>query len=168
MTKAKRVLVGLLFSVFWIEMAQANEFEFLGFDVYAGGGLSYNSLSGRFQGVEYDAAVGLQGFAGWNIFRVQQLTVAGEVGVFTTGSFSHDFGSSGSYEGVYVNGLAKYDLSDTVWLQGRAGHNLSDTGAGMIGGGIGYRVTPTIAVRLEAARYGSVTSLFRVDALMTF
>ncbi|MDQ2077648.1 hypothetical protein [Marinimicrobium sp. ABcell2] len=166
MSIAKRVLVGLVASSCWVGLAHANEPEFLDFDkenIYIGGGLSYNSLSGGF-----DDAVGLQGFAGWDFMRIGGLTVAGEAGVFTTGSFSYDFGGSESLEGLYINGVAKYDLTDALWVQARAGTNFSDTGAGMVGGGVGFRVTESISVRAEAARYGSVTSLMRVDVVMTF
>src|SRR5690625_2586360 len=118
----------------------------------------------------WDDAVGAQAFGGWDFFRFRDLTVAGEAGVFTSGSFSHDHPAvrSDSIEGLYVNALAKYPLTDSLWVQGRAGTNFSDTGGGMIGGGIGLRVTPAVSVRFEAARYGDVTSLFRVDAVVTF
>ena len=169
MSYVKRMLVVVAAAIGWAGLAHANEPEFLDFDVsnmYYGGGLSYNSLSGR----GWDDAVGAQAFGGWDFFRFGDLTVAGEAGVFTSGSFSHDHPAvrSDSIEGLYANALAKYPLTDSLWVQGRAGTNFSDTGGGMIGGGIGLRVTPAVSVRFEAARYGDVTSLFRVDAVVTF
>lgn len=169
MSFIKRSLAILTASVSWIALAHASEPEFLDFDIsnmYFGGGLSYNSLSGR----GWDDDVGGQVFGAWNFFRFGDLTVAGEAGVFASGSFSNDRPGvrSESIDGLYVNAVAKYPLTDAVWVQGRAGTNFSDTGSGMIGGGIGLRVTPTVSVRFEAARYGDVTSLIRVDAVIKF
>lgn len=173
MTHIKQTLAFLLVSICTVAFAHADEVEFTEFgagNMYAGGGLSYNSLSRNRFGSSFDDAVGLQGFAGWNFLRFRALTVAGEVGVFTSGSFSHDHESvnSISYEGIYANAVAKYPLTDTIWVQGRVGPNVSDTGAEMIGGGFGFRLSPAFSVRAEAARYGNVTSLIRVDAVFEF
>src|SRR5690625_8031381 len=118
--------------------------------MYYGGGLSSNSLSGR----GWDDAVGAQAFGGWDFFRFRDLTVAGEAGEFTSGSFSHDHPAvrSDSIEGLDVNALAKYLLTDSLCVQCRAGTNFSDIGVGMIVVGIGFRVKPAVMVRLEEER----------------
>src|SRR5690625_682469 len=169
MSYVKRMLVVVAAGIGWAGLAHANEPEFLDFDVsnmYYGGELSYTPLSGR----GWDDAVGAQAFGGWDFLRFRDLTVAGEAGVLTSVSCSlvHHAVRCYSIVCLYVHALAIFAFTDSLWVQGRAGTNFSDTGGGMIGGGIGLRVTPAVSVRFEAARYGDVTSLFRVDAVVTF
>lgn len=157
------VIIALMFT----GISQAQELEFYDFEaskIYAGGGFSYNNL--RWNG--YDNAPGIQGFAGWDFFRFRDLTVSAEVGASYAGDFEHDLGWKESFSGPYVNVLAKYPLSNKVWVQGRVGPNLiSGLSSEMFGAGFGFHLTEAVALRTEIVRYGNVDSL-RLEAVVSF
>lgn len=148
-------------------MANNRDYQFYDFtpgQLYAGGGLSYNSLTWS----GYDNALGIQGFAGWDFFRYKEMTVAGEVGYFSAGKFdSNNFGDR-SFSGPYVNAVAKFPLNETVWVQGRVGHSsISGVGSSVIGGGFGFKLWDSMSLRAEAVSYSQINSL-RAELVFDF
>ncbi len=157
-----------------IGMVPAEEHEFLEFasgNLYAGGGLSYNTLR-TWYGRNYDNAVGVQGFFGWDFLSFQDFTIAGEAGVFYSGVFKHRgryFKHSRSFYGPYITAVGKYPFGEMFWAQARLGASaISGISSGMAGGGIGFRIIPAVSVRLEAVSYGFDLNSFQAVALVEF
>ncbi len=175
MSIAKRSLATIVALFISISAAQADDYEFYDFEsgrLYAGGGLSYNLLS-TWRSVSYDDAIGVQGFFGWDFFRFRDFTISGEAGAFYSGAFKYSDSNvrlRRSFSGPYVNAVGRYPLSDMVWVQARLGGSaISGIGSEVIGGGFGFRITPSISIRTEAVSYGfgDINSV-RAEALVTF
>lgn len=171
MTIPQRVLAAFAALLLSLGTAQAEDYEFLEFgsgNLYAGGGLSYNKLS-TWQSRSYDEALGGHGFFGWDFFQFRELTVAGEAGLVYTGDFDYPAGSE-SFSGAYLNAVAKYPLTDRLWVQARLGGNTLGNGVGSetVGGGLGFRVAPNVSVRAELVSYGSDITAFRGGAFVSF
>ncbi|MFU8838529.1 MAG: hypothetical protein ACNA75_09545 [Thiohalomonadaceae bacterium] len=166
-TKVLLVLGSALLFFASSAMADNRDYQFYDFapgKLFAGGGLSHNTISWS----SYDNALGVQGFFGWDFFRFQKMTVAGEVGYFSTGKFDSNVFNSRSFGGPYVNAVAKYPLNDTVWVQGRVGHSaISGVGSSVIGGGFGFKLWDSMSLRTEAVSYSQINSL-RAELVFDF
>jgi hypothetical protein len=119
-----------------------------GFDqrnLYVGGGLSFNSLSG------FDDAVGFQIFAGY-LFTpvgVGQISLAAEAGWMTSGDFSAPGQPDVSADGLWVNGVVGYPMTARFQFLGRAGMDFGDDDGLMFGIGLGYGLTSELELRAE-------------------
>lgn len=137
-----------------------------GFDqsnLYVGGGLSMNSLSG------FDDEMGYQAFVGYELDMIDlgPVQLAVEVGYFNSGKFSEtvDLGIWGRYKveadakGVWTTAVGSYALSPEFSLIGRLGIDFGDDDGLMLGAGVGYAVSQQIEVRGEYVIRDNIDSL---------
>lgn len=132
-----------------------------GFDqknVYVGGGIGLNSVSGA------DDAVGFQVFAGYKLdmVKLDPIELAVEVGYMDSGDFEVDtpFGSfEESAEGLWATAVGSYALDKQFNLLGRFGLDFGDDDGLMLGIGAGYEVSPQIELRAEYAIRDDIDSL---------
>src|SRR5690606_4287289 len=99
-------------------------------NLYVGGGLSMNSLSG------FDDEMGYQAFVGYELDMIDlgPVQLAVEVGYFNSGKFSEtvDLGILGRYKaeadakGVWATAVGSYPLSPEFSLIGRLGIDFGD------------------------------------------
>lgn len=127
-------------------------------NLYIGGGIGLNSVSG------WDDAIGFQVFAGYefDMANIDPIKLAVEVGYMDTGDFEDDtiFGKvETSATGVWATGVASYALNQQFSLLGRLGLDFGDDDGLMVGVGVGYAVNQQIEVRGEYVARDEVDSL---------
>lgn len=124
--------------------------------VYAGGGLAYNSLdvSGP------DSAIGFQGFAGYNLSEIVEISdeigLSVELGWASSGDFEQcvNFGfgetcASSSADGLLATGLVDYGINDEIKALGRIGFDLGDDDGLVFGFGAEYKINDQVSARAE-------------------
>ncbi len=104
-------------------------------DLYLGGGINFNSVSGR------SDTTGFQLFGGYKLrmLDIEQLNFAAELGYM----------DSGRFDGAWINGLVGVPLSESFQFMGRAGIDLGDDDGLMFGIGAAYALTRDVEFRVE-------------------
>jgi hypothetical protein len=143
-------------------IAQARGQGFNEANLYFGGGLSSNDVSG-------DTATGFQFFAGYDLDMVDLGAVksAVEVGYMDSGKFEQcvnvpGFGNvcaNDKAKGLWANYVASYDFTPTVSGLARAGLDFGDDDGFMFGVGVGFKVAPQIDIRGEYVVRDHIDSL---------
>ncbi|MCP1728291.1 hypothetical protein J2T60_002291 [Natronospira proteinivora] len=141
----------------------ADAMEFDAGNMYAGGGISNNSLSG------WDDAFGFQVFGGYNfgeIFGVDQLDLLVEAGYMQTDDFESTttwFGqpvtSEMDHSGIWTTGGVRYRLNPTWSFFARAGLDFGDDDGFMIGGGAAFHFGDDFELRGELVERDNITSI---------
>lgn len=123
-------------------------------NLYIGGGIGVNSVSG------WDDAVGFQVFAGYefDVADIDPIELAVEVGYMDTGDFERGRLET-SANGLWVTGVASYALNQQFSLLGRLGVDFGDDDGLMVGVGVGYAVNRQVEVRGEYVVRDEVDSL---------
>jgi hypothetical protein len=140
-----------------------------GFDVqnlYAGFGLSNNSLSG------FDDAMGWQIYGGYDLpWYLGVARTAVEVGYMESGEFEEtvtinippfpprSFTAKAEAKGLWTTGVIAYPLTPQVDLVGRLGLDFGDDDGLMVGIGAGYRFNKQISGRVEYVVREDINSL---------
>lgn len=123
-------------------------------NLYGGGGLGLNSLSG------WDNAIGYQFFGGYEMTelfgdvgtRVPELFISGEVGYMDSGKMERNYWwgrDDMRAQGVWTTGVGGYEFSEGFMVFGRAGLDFGDDDGVMVGGGVEYFFHGDLAVRGE-------------------
>lgn len=115
-------------------------------NLYAGGGVNFNSWSG------YDDATGFQLFIGYNLsqmLKVDRISLAAELGYMDTGDFSRRGSPDITADGVWLNAVVGYPLNPRFQFIGRAGIDFGDDDGLMFGIGAGYALTNHLELRGE-------------------
>ncbi|MDQ2070299.1 outer membrane beta-barrel protein [Natronospira bacteriovora] len=137
----------------------ADGFEFDQSNMYFGGGVSNNSVSG------FDSAFGFQVFGGYNfgeIFGVDQLDFIVEAGFMNTDDFEANtfFGTvTTSHSGLWTTGGVAYRFNPDWSFFGRAGLDFGDDDGFMIGGGAAYHLNENLELRGELVERDNITSV---------
>lgn len=122
---------------------------------YAGGGINLNSLSG------YDDATGFQVFAGYKLGQhldTGPFSLAGEVGYLTSGDFSASGVPDTDHDGIWVNAVAGYALTERFQFLGRAGLDFGDDDGLMFGLGAGFALSNNSELRAEYVARDNINS----------
>ncbi|HEX5513307.1 MAG TPA: outer membrane beta-barrel protein [Gammaproteobacteria bacterium] len=127
-------------------------------NLYAGAGISLNSLSG------FDDAVGFQIFGGYKLdtLNLDPVKLAVEVGYMDSGDFEANywFGKvEANVSGVWASAVASYPLTPELNLLGRLGLDFGDDDGLLLGAGVGYTVSKEIELRAEYVIRDNVDSL---------
>lgn len=131
-------------------------------NLYLGGGININSLSG------FDDATGFQFFAGYDLDMVDlgPFSMAVEAGFFDSGSFDQtyvfngqSYTVSGDVSGLWANAVFSYPFNPRANLIGRAGLDFGDDDGPMLGFGVGYSMMKGFDVRGEYVIRDNVDSL---------
>jgi hypothetical protein len=129
--------------------------------MYIGGGLGMNSLSG------FDDAMGFQIFGGYNLGNMGTpgLKTAVEVGYMDSGDFESSvcFPIIGcpktSASGLWATGVAGYAIGQQLDLIGRVGLDFGDDDGLMLGVGLGYGMSKQMQIRGEYVIRDNVDSI---------
>ena len=157
----KMISTGLLATAMISTPVSALDFD----QLYVGGGLSMNSVSG------FDSAMGYQAFAGLPLDMIQfgPVKSAAEVGFMSSGDLGYS--CSGSYygytyscpsfsaSGLWATYVASMDLADRVTGIARAGLDLGDDDGLMVGFGADYSLNDKIGIRAEYVIRDNINSL---------
>lgn len=132
-------------------------------DIYLGGGISSNEISGS------DSGTGWQVFVGFPLtgVRAGPFKFAVEAGYMETGKMETrtdvpGFGTvtaDSEAKGLWATGVASYPLSPAVDLLGRIGLDFGDDDGLMVGVGLGFIIAPQLQVRGEYVERDHVDSL---------
>lgn len=131
-------------------------------NLYVGGGIGLNSLSG------FDDETGFQFFGGYHLDMVDldQVNLAVEVGYFSSGEFEEtetdEFGTyraEGEANGLWTTAVFGYPLTPELDLLGRIGLDFGDDDGLMFGFGAGYDLTPEFQLRGEYVIRDNIDSL---------
>jgi Outer membrane protein beta-barrel domain len=147
----KKILLAAMLSAISVN-AQAG-------DLYAGGGLSSNSVDG-FDG----NATGFQVFIGYDLKGVKLGTgrVAVEAGYMDSGDFetcNAFFCVGGSAEGLWGTGVVFLPVANQLDFIGRLGLDIGDDDGVMFGVGLGYAMNQQIQLRGEYVIRNDIDSL---------
>jgi len=120
-------------------------------NVYAGGGLGFNSASGL------DSGIGYQFFGGYSFGVVSpRLNLDAEVGYMDTGNMKKTVcflgtcaSASAKAKGLWSTAVARYELSSKIELIGRAGLDFGDDDGFMFGVGLGFPMSRQLSLRGE-------------------
>ncbi|QKT04194.1 porin family protein [Ectothiorhodospiraceae bacterium 2226] len=137
-----------------VSAAQAQE-AFNQDNLYVGGGVGINSLSG------FDDATGFQFFGGYKLDMVDlgAINMAAEVGYMDTGDFKWNGWNAGSVSGLWANAVFGFPINPQFQLLGRIGLDFGDDDGLMFGAGVGYAVNPQFELRGEYVIRDNVDSL---------
>ena len=121
---------------------------------FFGAGLSSNDVSGS------DSAVGWQVFGGYGFGQVaSNLYFDAEVGYMDTGDMERSGRPDAKANGLWATGVARFMLTPSVELIGRAGLDFGDDDGFMAGIGAGLILTKNFKVRFEFVQRDNVDSL---------
>jgi len=159
--KIIRVVIGALLAMGLSSVASAQSFDTR--NLFFGGGLSQNKISGSKNGTGY------QFFGGYTFGELApQLRVDAEVGYMDTGTMKttvnlpFGLGSvsvDSKAKGLWANGVARYRVAPQIDLIGRAGLDFGDDDGFMFGIGGGYLLNKNSQLRLEFVKRQNVDSL---------
>jgi hypothetical protein len=134
-----------------------------GFDsknAYVGAGLGYNSASGL------DSAFGYQFFGGYSFGEVRsRLNLDAEVGYMDSGNMKLKSCAplvgcpEAKANGLWATGVARYTLSPSLELIGRAGFDFGDDDGFMFGIGLGFPMSKQLSLRGELVERDHIESL---------
>ena len=122
--------------------------------VYVGGGAAYNSPDSS----GLDSAIGFQGFAGYDMADIVEISdevgFAVEVGYALSGDFeiknctANAFFScaAGSSDGLWSTAVFDYAINDEIKAIGRIGYDFADADGLMFGAGVQYGLNEQMAV----------------------
>ena len=126
--------------------------------IYVGGGLAYNSLDSS----GFDSAIGFQGFAGYDMADIVEISdevgFAVELGYASSGDYSLSTCPAGvpsafcevpAAEGLWTTAVFDYAITDEIKAVGRVGMDLGDDDGIMFGAGAGYALNEQMEVRAE-------------------
>lgn len=152
-------IISLLVLGLSANLASANQFD--ASQVYFGGGLSLNSLSG------YDDAIGYQAFGGYPLdvdLGGGKLSV--EVGYMNSGDFETTFDFFGTpvtvetdASGIWGTAVGEWEINDGLNLLGRIGMDFGDDDGLMLGGGVSYNMSNNLDLRGEYVIRDNIDSL---------
>ena len=163
--KKSGVLLVALLSVFNVNAAEDSKVSIDTKNIYVGGGLGLNSMSG------FDSGMGFQFFAGYELpVKMGKGTLSAEVGYMDTGSMEASvsipslFGTTvytvdASASGLWGNAVYELPLQDKLSLLGRAGLDLGDDDGFMFGAGIGYHLNEKMDLRGEYVIRDNINSM---------
>lgn len=157
------------FALAMVLLASAGLAQAEGFNqnnVYIGGGLGKNSLSG------FDDAMGFQFFGGYKLDNVKlgELKSAVEVGYMSSGDFEFEvciptflgpICETGKTDatGLWATYVARYDFSPAAYGLGRIGLDFGDDDGMMFGVGAGYKINRQMDIRGEYVSRENIDSL---------
>ncbi len=132
-----------------------------GFDqknLFFGGGLSQNDVSGS------DNGTGFQFFGGYQFGDVaNNVKLDAEVGYMTTGNMCVNVPILGCVDakakGLWATGVVRFALNPQFELVGRAGLDFGDDDGFMFGVGLGYHLNKQSTLRFEIVERDNVSSL---------
>lgn len=119
--------------------AQAGSFDIN--NLYAGGGIGFNSIDGA------DDATGFQAFAGYNFYEDKgPVTVSAEAGFMDSGDFDFTVNIPGvpsvttstDASGLWVSATALYSINESFSALGRLGYDFGDDDGALLGIGVEY------------------------------
>ena len=146
--------------ILFAAMLYAVSLNTLAGDLYAGGGLSSNSVDG------YNGnATGFQFFLGYDLKGVKlgKANVAVEVGYMDSGDFDDCYFvyrcASGSATGLWATGVVFVPVATQLDFIGRLGLDFGDDDGLMFGVGLGYAVDKKIQLRGEYVIREDIDSL---------
>ena len=121
-------------------------------DIYAGGGISSNSVSGL-----SNDETGFQFFVGFDLKGVNlgKARMAVEAGYMDSG----DFGGGRSVDGLWGTGVMFVPVANNVDLIGRLGFDIGDDDGVMFGVGMGFAFNKTMQLRGEYVIRDNIDSL---------
>ena len=128
-------------------------------DIYAGGGLSSNSLSG------FGSEIGYQFFLGYDLKTVKlgKANLAVEVGYMDSGEFEQCipfFGcASESVNGLWSTAVVSMPIAPQLDFLGRIGLDFGDDDGLMFGVGLGYALDKAMQLRGEYVIRDNIDSL---------
>jgi hypothetical protein len=152
-------IAGLVLGCTFAGSVAADGFEFDTGNMYAGGGVSNNSVSG------FDDAFGFQIFGGYNfgeLFGVENLDFLVEAGFMNTDDFeaSTFFGTvTTSHSGLWSTGGVAYRMNEQLSFIGRIGLDFGDDDGLMFGGGAAYHLNPNLELRGELVERDNIRSI---------
>jgi len=154
-SKIIRVLVVALVAMGFSSVASAQSFNTR--NLFFGGGLSQNSVSG------FDSGMGFQFFGGYSFGQIApQLQMDAELGYQDAKvEFCFPFfGCTDAHvKGLWANGVGRYRVAPQIDLIGRAGLDFGDDDGFMIGIGAGYLLSKNAQLRLEYVMRENLDSL---------
>lgn len=129
-------------------------------DLYIGGGLGLNSLSG----IDFSDGLGFQIFAGYDLpVKMGKGKLSLEAGYMDSGDieFGTFFGTPFEvrFKGLWGNAVFSLPLQDKLSLLARAGLDIGDDDGLMIGAGLGVKINNKMEVRGEYVIRDHVDSL---------
>lgn len=131
-------------------------------DLYFGGGLGLNSLSG----IDFSDGLGFQFFAGYDLpVKMGKGKLSLEAGYMDSGDV--EFGAipffggplEARFKGLWGNAVFSLPLQDKLNLVLRAGLDIGDDDGIMFGGGLGFKLNSKMEVRGEYVIRDLVDSL---------
>jgi len=126
-------------------------------NIYVGGGLGMNALSG------FDDAMGFQIFSGYrfddSLINIDKVSLAAEAGYMTTGDFETSFGGEASVDGIWGAAVADYEFNEQASGILRLGLDLGDDDGLLFGFGGEYHLNDKIGIRGEYVIRSHVDSL---------
>lgn len=141
------------------------------FDVkalYAGFGIGLNRVDGPFKGSQSETATGLQGFAGYHLGKIEQVSSAIEVGYSRTEDFVS--GVNSDVSGLWFAGLVKTPVPDAdprLQVLAKAGMDLGDDDGPFLGLGAEFQFNPVLSLRGEYLNKDSLTS-YQLNVIVDF
>jgi hypothetical protein len=128
-----------------------------GFDsgkLFFGGGVSSNETSAT------DSATGWQFFGGYGFGEVtRNLFIDAEVGYMDTGNMQRAGSPDVKANGLWAAGVARFAVTPSIELLGRAGLDFGDDDGFLAGIGVGFLLTRQFKLRFEFVQRDSVDSI---------
>jgi hypothetical protein len=126
-------------------------------NIYVGGGLGMNSLSG------FDDAIGFQIFGGYrfddNLINIDKVSLSAEASYMTSGDFETSFGGEASVDGVWGAAVVDYAFNEQASGLVRLGLDLGGDDGLLFGFGGEYHLNDKIGIRGEYVMRSHVDSL---------
>ena len=161
MKKSGVVLIALL-SAFNVNAADGSKVSVDTKNIYFGGGLGLNSMSG------FDSGMGFQFFGGYEFpVKMGKGSLSVEVGYMDTGDmettvnipFVGSYTVDASASGLWTNAVFSLPLQDKLNLVARAGLDFGDDDGFMIGAGIGFELNAKMELRGEYVIRDNINSI---------
>lgn len=122
--------------------------------LFFGGGVSSNETSAT------DSAIGWQFFGGYGFGEVtRNLFIDAEVGYMDTGSMKRAGGPEVKANGLWATGVARFAVTPSIELLGRAGLDFGDDDGFLAGIGVGFLLTRQFTLRFEYVQRDTVDSI---------
>jgi len=153
MQKVVRAMLAVIFTTGICSTALAEGFT--NRNLFFGGGLSQNSISGANNGT------GIQLLGGYSFAEVApKLYVDAEAGYLDTGNMRLRGPQVDVRDkGFWTTGVARYLVVPSIELLARAGVDVGDDDGPMVGVGVGFLVSRNLKLRLEFVSRDHVDSL---------
>lgn len=136
--------------------------------LYAGFGANISRIDSPFNGGSSETAKGLQGFVGYDLGKVEQISSAIEIGYAQTDDFVDGFSSD--VGGLWFAGIIKTPIPDAdprLQVLAKAGMDLGDDDGPFLGLGAEFRFNPVLSLRTEYLNADSLTA-YQLNVIIDF